>query len=79
MSTPLEGARLLGTKLIHVKLLLRQLLLQIKKQATLLTYLVVDDFGKHSRDWRETDVEATDLQTIITCMLEGRYSKAAQS
>jgi hypothetical protein len=37
-------------------------------------YLVVDDFGKHGRAWRETDVEATDLETIIKGMLEGQYS-----
>jgi hypothetical protein len=37
-------------------------------------YLVVDDFGKHGRAWRETDVEETDLEKIILDMLEGQYS-----
>jgi hypothetical protein len=37
-------------------------------------YLVVDDFGKHGRAWRETDVEETDLETVIIGMLEGQYS-----
>ena len=36
-------------------------------------YLVVDDFGRHGRAWRETDVEATDLETVILDMLEGQY------
>ena len=34
-------------------------------------YLVIDDFGRHGRAWRETDVEATDLETVITDMLSG--------
>jgi hypothetical protein len=37
-------------------------------------YLVVDDFGRHGRAWRETDVEKTDLETVISDMLEGQYS-----
>ena len=37
-------------------------------------YLVVDDFGRHGRAWRETDVEQTDLETVISDMLEGQYS-----
>jgi hypothetical protein len=36
-------------------------------------YLVVDDFGRHGRAWRETDAEATDLKTVILDMLEGQY------
>ena len=27
-------------------------------------YLVADDFGRHGRCWRETDIEQTDLETI---------------
>ena len=34
-------------------------------------YLVVDDFGRNGRAWRETDVENTDLETVILDMLEG--------
>jgi hypothetical protein len=37
-------------------------------------YLVLDDFGRHGLAWRETDVEATDLETVITDMLSGQYS-----
>ena len=37
-------------------------------------YLVVDDFGKLGRAWCETDIEATDLETVITYMLEGQYT-----
>ena len=37
-------------------------------------YLVADDFGELGRIWRETDVEATDLETIITDMLDGQYN-----
>jgi hypothetical protein len=35
---------------------------------------VVDDFGRHGRAWRETDVEQTDLETVVIGMLEGQYS-----
>ena len=37
-------------------------------------YLVQDDFGRHGRSWRETDVEAGDLDTVISDMLKGEYS-----
>jgi hypothetical protein len=36
-------------------------------------YLVVDDFGRNGRAWREADVENTDLETVILDMLEGQY------
>jgi hypothetical protein len=36
-------------------------------------YLVVDDFGRNGRAWRETDVENTDLETVILDMLEGQF------
>jgi hypothetical protein len=36
-------------------------------------YLVVDDFGRSGRAWREGDVENTDLETVILDMLEGQY------
>src|ERR1700733_8152301 len=36
-------------------------------------YLVVDDFGRSGRAWRETDVDNTDLETVILDMLEGQY------
>jgi hypothetical protein len=37
-------------------------------------YLVMDDFGRHGRAWRETDVEKIDLETIIMDLLRGEYS-----
>jgi hypothetical protein len=36
-------------------------------------YLVVDDFGRNGSVWRETGVEATDLETVILDLLEGQY------
>jgi hypothetical protein len=36
-------------------------------------YLVVDDFGGNGRAWREADVGATDLETVILDLLEGQY------
>ena len=37
-------------------------------------YLVADDFGRLGRAWRETDYEATDLETVIQDLLTGQYS-----
>jgi hypothetical protein len=37
-------------------------------------YLVVDDFAGRGRAWRETDVEATDLETVIADLLSGQYN-----
>jgi hypothetical protein len=36
-------------------------------------YLVVDNFGRNGRAWREADVENTDLETVILDLLEGQY------
>jgi hypothetical protein len=36
-------------------------------------YLVVDDFGRNGRAFRGADVEATDLETVISDMLAGEY------
>jgi hypothetical protein len=36
---------------------------------------VVDDFGYIGRCWRETNVNATDLETVITDLLEGQYNE----
>ena len=36
-------------------------------------YLVLDDFGRNGRVWRETDVEVTDLETVIMDLLDGQY------
>ncbi len=38
-------------------------------------YLVVDDFDRNGRAWREADVEATDRETVILDLLEGQYNK----
>ena len=37
-------------------------------------YLVMDDFGDLGRVWRETDIEATDLETLITDLIDGQYN-----
>src|SRR3954451_609139 len=39
------------------------------------TYLVQEDYGRLGRCWRETDVEDTDLESVIAAMLEGQLSK----
>jgi hypothetical protein len=36
-------------------------------------YIVMDDFGRNGRAYRETDVEGTDLEAVIMDMLEGQY------
>ena len=36
--------------------------------------LVVSDFGGRGRAYCETDVEATDLETVIRDLLDGQYS-----
>jgi hypothetical protein len=36
-------------------------------------YLVVDDFGRNGRVYREAEVETTDLETVILDLLEGQY------
>jgi hypothetical protein len=38
-------------------------------------YLVLDDFGRLGRAWRETDEESTDRTAIIQELLEGQYSR----
>jgi hypothetical protein len=41
-------------------------------------YLVVDDFGRNGRVYREADVEATDLETVILDLLEGQYKSSVR-
>lgn len=36
-------------------------------------YLVADDLGKLGSVWRETDADATDLETVISDLLTGQY------
>src|SRR3954453_14118809 len=36
-------------------------------------YLVLDDYGEWGTAWRETDVEDTDLESVIIDLLEGQY------
>ena len=36
-------------------------------------YIVLDDFGRKGRAYRETDVERADLEAVIMDMLEGQY------
>src|SRR5258707_3283105 len=38
-------------------------------------YLVLDDFGgRIGPSWRETDVEATRLESVVADLLDGQYS-----
>src|ERR1700761_9738995 len=37
-------------------------------------YIVVDDFGRNGRAYRETDVEAADFETTITDLMAGEYA-----
>jgi uncharacterized membrane protein len=37
-------------------------------------YLVIDDLGEHGRVWREAGAETTDLETVITDLLDGQYN-----
>jgi hypothetical protein len=37
-------------------------------------YIVLDDFGRNGRAYRETDVERVDLEAVIMDMLEGQYN-----
>jgi hypothetical protein len=41
-------------------------------------YLVVDDFGRNGRAFREADVETTDLGTVIIEMLSGEYKNSVR-
>ena len=36
-------------------------------------YLVLDDFGRHGRAWRETDEAGTNRATLVRNLLEGQY------
>ena len=36
-------------------------------------YIVVDDFGRNARVYRETDAETADLETVILDLLEGHF------
>jgi hypothetical protein len=38
-------------------------------------YLVLDDFGRLGRSYRETDEAKADVETVISNMLAGDYSK----
>ena len=37
-------------------------------------YLVVDDFSRHGRVFRETEVERTDLESVIADLVSGQYN-----
>jgi hypothetical protein len=36
-------------------------------------YIVLDDFGRSGRAWRETDAERTDLESVIDDLMSGQY------
>jgi hypothetical protein len=42
------------------------------------TYLVLDDFGRLGRAWRETDEYATDRETLIRGLVEGEFNNPAR-
>jgi hypothetical protein len=37
-------------------------------------YLVVDCFGRLGTAYRETDIERTDLETVITDLMSGQFN-----
>src|SRR5579871_5112353 len=37
-------------------------------------YIVLDDFGKRGRSWREMDEERTDRTTVLQDMIEGQFN-----
>src|ERR1700749_4514665 len=37
-------------------------------------YLVLDDFGRLGRSWREMDEQSTDRPAVIQDLLEGQYN-----
>jgi hypothetical protein len=39
--------------------------------------LVVDDLGRLGQVWREAEVGTTDLETVVTDMLNGQYTNPA--
>jgi hypothetical protein len=39
-------------------------------------YLVVDRFGGLGAAYRETDVERTDLETVITDLISGQFQRS---
>lgn len=41
-------------------------------------YLVLDDFGRRGRSWRETDEGDTDRATVVRALLEGQYNAPAK-
>src|SRR4051794_19509614 len=45
----------------------------VPKEEDQSVYLVLDDFGRNGRAYRETDVERTDLEAVIMDLLEGQY------
>jgi hypothetical protein len=43
------------------------------------TYLVLDDFGRLGRAWRETDEYATDRETMIRDLVEGEFKNPVRT
>ena len=46
----------------------------VPKDADQTIYIVVDDFGRRGRSFRETEVEEADLETVIGDLLTGQYN-----
>jgi len=43
------------------------------------TYLILDEFGRIGCAWRETNVEDTELESVINDLKEGQYSNIPSS
>ena len=41
-------------------------------------YIVLDDFGRRGRSYRETGVERAELEAVIMDLLEGQYQNPVQ-
>ena len=50
----------------------------IVPQASHDTYLVLDDFGRLGRAWREVDEEDTDRKALIRNLMDGQYGHPAR-
>ena len=42
-------------------------------------YLVLDDFGKRGRAWREADEERTDRAAVLQDFIEGQYNNPVRA
>jgi hypothetical protein len=50
----------------------------VPREANQDTYLVLDDFERLGRAWRETDEEDTDRETLIRDLIDDQYGNPAR-